>query len=243
MPKPALFRITRPLLVVAMVLTASACRNDMETIRKLENESKEPLLTTRNLDMIYTDSGRLKARVRAPLMLSFADEENPYTEFPEGIHVEAFEQDTLIRGEITARYAIYHEKQKLWEGRGDVVGFNKAGDRINTEQLFWDEQNQKIYTRMVARITKVNKGVIIGENGLESYLEEGDFTLFSLYNSKGDIAAKMSQLTKGDNDSARVVPDTLRAVEPDTVPRLQAPPRSGYRRLGTIDSTAIVPAS
>lgn len=240
MPKPNLLFITRPLLVVVMIVAASACQNDMQTILKLQNEKKEPLLTTRNLDMIYTDSGKLEARVRAPLMLSFSEEESPYTEFPEGIHVEVFDQDTLVRGEITAKYAIYHEKQKLWEGRGDVVGINKLGDRINTEQLFWDEQNQKIYTHTVARITKVNKGVIIGENGLESYLEEGDFTLFSLYNSKGDIAANMSAMARGGSDSLQMASDTIRATEPepDSVPSLSPPQRSGYRRLASPDTTA-----
>lgn len=69
---------------------------------------------------------------------------------------------SLIDATIKAQYAIYYERQKLWEAKGNVVIIKKnrkAGDTIvtgltevYTQQLFWDARTKKVYSNVDTKV-------------------------------------------------------------------------------------------
>ena len=188
--------IAKALIALAMYFSFQGCQSDMQAIGELQ-ELKEAVFTMYDVDMVHTDSGMLQVRMRAPIMERFDFDNNPYMEFPEGIDIESYGRDSTIRGKVTAKYAIHYEKTDLWEGRGDVVAVNSVGDRLNTEILFWDAKEQKIYTHVVARVTQIGKAVLIGLKGMESYMEEnGDFRSFFFYKSEGGFVKSKEKAPK-----------------------------------------------
>ena len=211
--------IAKAVVVLAMYFSFQGCRSDVNVIQDLQ-AYKEAILVMDNVDMVQTDSGMIKLRLRAPVMKKFDFDDNPYTEFPEGIHVESFDRDSTITGEIKAKYAINYEKKDLWEARGDVVAINSVGDRLNTEILFWDRKEHKIYNNVVARITMIGKGIHIGENGMESYMDEdGGFTSFEFKKSTGNVVAKsMEQRSMPVNNNAENIPAEVPAEAPVEAP-------------------------
>jgi len=145
-------------LALAGTLLLSSCKTDKETVT--------PGVTAKNSEIIYTEEGRIKVKVLAPVTFSYQFAEEPYTDFPEGITVFNFSDSLTIESQLTANYAIYYENKKLWNARYNVVAMNSKGEILNTEQLFWDEQKKIIYSQDMVKIT-TEDGVTFGE-GFES---------------------------------------------------------------------------
>jgi LPS export ABC transporter protein LptC len=69
---------------------------------------------------------------------------------------------------IQANYAILYKKKQLWEGRNQVLAENQAkGEKLETEQIFWDQNEKLIYSEKFSTITNKD-GVFYGENGFEA---------------------------------------------------------------------------
>lgn len=153
-------------LAFAGTLLLSSCKTDLETVKALTDQANTPGVTAKNSEILYTEEGKLKVKVLAPVTFSYQFAEEPYTDFPEGITVFNYSDSLTIESELTANYAIYYEKKKLWNARYNVVALNRKGEILNTESLFWDEQKKIIYSQEMVKIT-TEDGVTFGE-GFES---------------------------------------------------------------------------
>ena len=142
-----------------------SCRDNIDIINRSISETT-PTQTVQNFVTSYSDSAILKLRMEAPYMEYYGKMEEPYSEFPEGIRVSFFEGIDKPSGSITARYGRYYEKTGLWEVRDSVVAINEKNEILETEQLFWDDPGEKIYTDKYVKITQQDQ--IIQGYGLES---------------------------------------------------------------------------
>lgn len=167
-------RMTRPIRylpvwILAAGILASGCENDIERINLLTDETTLPRVKGTNIKVIYSDSAKVKVQILAPAFQQFPDLEDPYMEFPEGIQVYFYDDSLKIESEIRANYAIYHSEQKLWKATGDVVGVRRYnGDALHTEELFWDEAAERIYSDSYTKI-QTEDGVFYGKRGFESH--------------------------------------------------------------------------
>ena len=160
------------LLILGSATLLFSCGNkpksveyDLET---LMTESSE----YRTINMI--EDGRCSYTFSAPLIEGYSMATNPYQEFRRGIELTTFRQDTItvvkdtifmanqVDAVITANYAIYYEKQDLWEAKGDVVVIKNERDhgdtlvkgttQVYTQQLYWDATIGKIYSNVDTRV-------------------------------------------------------------------------------------------
>ena len=164
------------------VVILSSCKNDIDVINTFTELHNLPSQSVRNLETIYTDSGKIEIKLLAPELKRFSNVEEPYIEFPAGIKVVFYDKKQEPESRLTAKYAIYSETNELWEARDSVIAINNLGDTLNTELLFWDEKKELIYTNKFVKITTENE-VIWGE-GLEANQE---FTDWKIKNVKGII--------------------------------------------------------
>jgi LPS export ABC transporter protein LptC len=151
--------------ILCSAVLLSSCDTKVETIKKSEILSL-PSMTNRDITTVYADSGKVQLIMRAPLIETFSNEESPYSEFREGIHVVFFEGKKDSVGYATAKYAKYLDKKKLWELRDSVVVLNGSNDRLETEQLFWDQDKDLIYTDRFVKI--INEDQTLMGTGFES---------------------------------------------------------------------------
>lgn len=170
--------------LVFIILALSACENDLDKVKLVTQDENFPLETARDIEIIYSDSGRVQAKLNGPLMEHYVGE-RPYIEMNEGIHIEFYNGDGSISSELTAKYAISYENEKIMEARNDVVVINEVGDKLNTELLIWEESKEKIYTPEFVRITTEDE-IIFGD-GLEA---NQDFSKYKITNIKGTIKIK-----------------------------------------------------
>ncbi len=150
-----LYKTTAGSLVLLAVLFFSACgANKTEELKAIEENPNLPSLELENFETFITDSGRLKYHIITPLLLNFDKAEDPYTEYPKGGQIITYTADSsVIESQIKCKYALHQDKEQLWDLRNNVEAVNEDGVVFNTEQLFWDEKKEIVYTDKFVKIT------------------------------------------------------------------------------------------
>lgn len=163
------------------------CKTDPEVLKKLSAEEElKPLNVQRDIVYEYSDSAVKRLELHAPIVTDFSVAEPPYLEFAEGIVVTFFDKFGKEESHLRANYAKQLIKEQLWEARGDVIIFNKKGEELKTEHLFWDVNTEKIYSDEFVKITTGDE-VIMGE-GFEA---DQSFTTYTIKgNVKGELKLK-----------------------------------------------------
>lgn len=172
-------------VVLMMLFSFASCENDLEVVQSFDDPVKVPDLTTENIETLYFDSARLTARVKSPLMMKFSQTKEPYMEFPHGIHVLLYDSLKNVKAEVKSKYAIYNERQKIWEARKDVVVISTDGKKLNTEQLFWDQNKKIIYSNKFCRVTTPNASLTGNK-----FTANEDFTNYELTEVQGPLKVK-----------------------------------------------------
>jgi len=163
-----------------------SCTNDIAEVQKMTNYKPLPVSTTKNVEMLYSDSAQLKARIKAPLRETFFGQK-PYILFNKGIRVEFYDENQKVESVLTAKYAISYTKEDKMEARNDVEISSSNGDKLNTNHLIWDQKANKIYSNVFTKITSTER-VIYGD-GFES---NQDFSTYKILKPKGIINLKQN---------------------------------------------------
>jgi LPS export ABC transporter protein LptC len=154
--------LSLPAICVCMLLF-SACENSLNDIQKIASkEEDKPMSTSTGVDVIYSDSAKVKAHLTTPLMIEYDDEKKPYREMPKGVKIVFYEDDLTVKGTVTSEYAIEREKQNIIEFHKNVVVTNAQGQTFKSEELIYDEGNKKFYTDLPVEINLGNGSVMRG---------------------------------------------------------------------------------
>lgn len=173
-------------IIIGVALFLISCSNDIEKVKELTIRQSFPTETADSIEIVRTDSSKIKLTAFAPLLERYIENEEPYTIFPEGIKVVGFNNYPDTAYSIDAQYAIWYETKKLWEARIDVIVISEDGDIINTEQLFWDENKGIIYSDQFTRITN-EEGIFYGEAGFEALQNGTKWKLKNIKNSTVNV--------------------------------------------------------
>jgi LPS export ABC transporter protein LptC len=171
-----------------LFLSFLSCENNLEVVKSLGRPDSIPDMYGVNTEIIYSDSAKVKVRITAPKLEAFRKVKEPYLKFPKGIHVYFYNDSLKVNAEISSRYAIYNENKRLWEADNDVVVVNREGVRLNTEQLFWDENKQIILSDKYCKITRPDSLEQVGERGLRA---KQDFSSWQLIGGSGMVPVKI----------------------------------------------------
>ncbi len=159
-----------------------ACENDINEVKDLTQDEKIPLEVQENLELVYSDSSFMKMELKAPLAENYPQLEEPEMVFSEGIKVRFFDSYGQEDSRLRANHAIYYSGKRFWHAQGDVVVVNKKGEQLNTEELFWDEKKEVIYSEVFVKITTQDE-IIMGE-GFEA---DQNFTNYTISKVTGQI--------------------------------------------------------
>jgi LPS export ABC transporter protein LptC len=164
-----LVRLYLPALFSCMLLL-SACENSLNDIQKIASkEEDKPISRSTDVEVIYSDSAKVKARLTAPLMIEL-DDAKPYQEMPKGVKIIFYDDFLKVKGTITSEYAINREKENTITFRKNVVATNAQGETFKSEELIYDQTAKKIYTNKPVQIDMGNGDVMqgVGANSNES---------------------------------------------------------------------------
>ena len=155
-----------PAAGLLLALLAAACGNDLQEVEDLVAKFDTTVEEAKNVEILYSDSARVRVRITGPTMLNYVDRREPRQEFPNGVIVDFFGPADTIDAQLTARYGIRYQVDGMVTVRDSVVWKNFEGKKLETQELHWDERRQKIYTNKFVIITQPDE--IIYGHGFEA---------------------------------------------------------------------------
>lgn len=159
--------ITTASLVVVMLLFLLSCsQKEVEQTAAVVDRSIMPKLHATEITTVISDSGITRYRISAPQWDVYDRANEPYWEFPKGIHFERFDENLRVDANIHSRYAKYKLNEELWELKGQVRMTNIKGELFETERLFWNQREERIFSDTIVKITQAVH--IINALGFES---------------------------------------------------------------------------
>jgi LPS export ABC transporter protein LptC len=130
--------------VVLVALALAGC--DKKTAAGPKLVYTGPLMETTNVLTLYSDSAKLKMQLTAPLQQRF---ENGDLVYPKGVKLTFYSADgkKTVVNTMTANYGKSDAANNLYIMRGNVRVMNVPQEqRLNTEEMFYDNNKQLIYT-------------------------------------------------------------------------------------------------
>ncbi len=122
-----------------------SCEDNFQEIQNINTKNILPIGITENLKLIYTDSAKVKAILFSDLNKDFTNQSFPYSEFPEGVKITFYDND-LNETIVTSDYAITYNKTNIVNLIGNVVINNFDGSELKTKQLYWDPEQEWLFT-------------------------------------------------------------------------------------------------
>ena len=139
-------------------------------------------MSSYNTEMAFSDSGKVKVSMYAIVSDQYIVDEKKYMDLPEGLKIVFYDSLMNETSRLTANRGKYFETERKMEVNDDVVFVNPKGEKLNTEQLIWDQDSASIYTERAVKITK--KNTIIRGKGL---IANEDFSEYRIKKVTGQI--------------------------------------------------------
>lgn len=142
---------------VAAMSLAGCGEETHETISIPSDPERFPTMKTVNVSTTVSDSGYTRYHITTPLWLVFEEAQEPHWNFPDGLYIVKFDNQMHEDGNFTADTATYFSQKRLWRFDRNVRMRNTAGDRFVTQQLFWDQQSEKLYSDSFIHIERADR--------------------------------------------------------------------------------------
>ena len=154
-----------PCILLFTTFIFISCENDP---KEIENWTRKAELKeeAKTIESYLSQSGVMKAKLTAPLMYRY-QRDTVYTEFPNTLHVDFYDDSVRVESWLTAQYGIYYDNLNKVFLRDSVTVINNDGDTLRCPELWWDQNQQKFYTDKPARLDGPDKH-ITGNQGLEA---------------------------------------------------------------------------
>lgn len=170
----------------------AACRNDIADIRAITDKNTKPVQTSYNASYTFSEKGLKQTRLEAGLLEQYKVEgEDDYIVASGGFKMIFFDSLQLEEARVTADSGRYEEKKKTLMARGNVLLLNTQGEKLETEELIFDQDSALIYTDKRVKIT-LSGGTVLHGLGLRS---NDNFTRYRIIKPTGDLVLDEDQNT------------------------------------------------
>jgi len=151
----------------AALLMVAGCRDESKVdVLKGINAAKMPTMKTVGVNTIISDSGITKYRIKSPVWYVYDETDTPVWRFPKGLFLEQLDKKLKVTGMVACDSATYFKHQGIWRLDGHVEMRNNRKDLFMTQQLFWDQQQHKIYSDSFIHIERTDR--VLEGHGFES---------------------------------------------------------------------------
>lgn len=162
------------LFALLLAVLLPCCKNDMQEARLVTARANTQIEQGKNVTIRYSDHGKIKIKAEAKTLTRF-NTDRPYMEFSDGIKVSFYSVDGQVSTTMVADYASAVESSSIMTARKNVEVINAKGEKLNTEELIWDEQKKVLYSNAFVKITTAEE--IIYGNGMEANEDFSDYVI------------------------------------------------------------------
>jgi LPS export ABC transporter protein LptC len=161
------------------------CENGFDEIKKVADVPGAPEERTENLELIYSDSGKVKVLLNASLAESYYKPIHTI-KFKDGVKVRFFNPDGSVKTILTAKYGEIVQNEGKMIARDSVVMKNQnKHQQMETEELIWNQSNQAIQSSKFV-VVKTQDGRFYGDGIITS----SDFNEYEFIKPRGTLNLK-----------------------------------------------------
>ena len=139
----------------AVAFVVYSCKGKLAEAEALKLE-ETPVQTVDDMFIVQSENSIIQLRAEAPLMERYENDTLSYELFPKGISVYGYNEEGSLETEIladNARHLKYKDGRESWEAFGNVVVKNLMNqETMETDTLYWDQKNERIYTHCYVRM-------------------------------------------------------------------------------------------
>lgn len=165
--KKKIFLFIVTTLVVTMFFS---CESNFKQVTKINLREFVPVSEGEKIHLKYTDSGKINAILKSDKMLDYSNMKFPHTEFPNGIHLIAFDKNGQTTN-IYASYAISYTETKLIELRDNVKIVTADQKTLETNKIYYNRNEEWFFT----------------DENCKFYNSNGDYTYFKGFDCSKDF--------------------------------------------------------
>ncbi len=129
-----------------------------------------------NAKITFTDSGRISAILRAGHIAVY--ENTKFTYLDSNIVIDFFDEHQRHTSMLTAQHGRVNDVTHDLEARGNVVVVSDSGTTVKTEEMYWNNTTQKVYTQAYVEVTSPKEQ--IQGHGFESDRELKQYKIFKV---------------------------------------------------------------
>lgn len=125
----------------------TGCINDPAEVATLRQQQlTADVEVARGVRILYSDSARIRLIITAPTMLNYTKAGLRQQEFPDGLHVTFLDEREDTSSTLIANWGVYERRDNAITVRDSVVWQSVDAQRLETEELIYDDRTQLIHT-------------------------------------------------------------------------------------------------
>jgi LPS export ABC transporter protein LptC len=167
---------------LALLVLICSCESQFKEVQKMGVSVFAPTGEADSINLTYTDSGQVQANLKSLKMKDYGGVTFPFTEFPKGIFLTLFDKKGS-KTYVKADYAVSYRVTNLIDLQHNVVIYTDAGQKMTTEQLYYDQKQEWFFTEQVFQFTDP-KGNSTGK-GIDF---SRDFKIVKTHDFSGQVA-------------------------------------------------------
>lgn len=150
--------VAAAIALILCTLHLSSCSGDDDKVYAANvDPERTPTMTTSNVSTLISDSGITRYKVEAPIWYVYDEAKDPRWSFPQTLHLERFDNFFNKEATVDCDSATYFKNRQLWRLDGNVRVLNLAGEKFLTQQLFWDQRKQSVYSDSFIQIIRSDR--------------------------------------------------------------------------------------
>ena len=181
---------------LAVAFVVYSCKGKLAEAESI-NIEETPMQVVDDMFIVHTKKGKIQMRAQSPLMEKYQKDSLSYELFPQGFFVYSYNEEEMLETEIVAdnaKHSKHENGEESWSGFGNVVIKNLMKQEVmETDTLYWDQKNQKIYTHCYVRMYSPD-GFMQGY-GMESDERARNSIIFRPFNSYGIVVQDSTQVS------------------------------------------------
>lgn len=161
------------LLLIIMITLICGCEEKIKpSITNTKFGQDIPTQESWDTMITFTDSGKVTGILKAGYIAMYATKR--YTILDSNITVDFFDENEQHTSVLTARRGKVNDATKDFEANENVIVKSDSGTTLKTEELYWDNTNQKIHTTAFVEITSPKEQIqghgLISDQSLKNYI-------------------------------------------------------------------------
>ena len=158
-----------------------SCSNDPRVVQDFISEELLPIERISGAHLIQTIDGKIKFEIFANVIKRF-QQVQPELVFSDSIIINFYNDSLLdVDARLEADFAYVDNERRTMRASGNVV-LEGNNNKIESDELIWDEESNIIYTEEKVKIT-TKKEIIYGTG----FFSDPNFSEYSISNIHGSV--------------------------------------------------------